>query len=341
MGDVVRLIGPERAVEVLGVRLVGVNAENGLKLVFTILFILLVLLAARLLRAAVLLLLRHRRTEQTVFWTRQAVRLTTFIVVMLGLVSIWFDDPVRLATGIGLVSAGLAFALQKVVTALAGYAIILNGKTFGVGDRIRMGGVRGDVIGLGFMQTTIMEMGQPPPVQGDEPAMWVQSRQYTGRVVAVSNATIFDEPVYNYTREFPYLWEELSLPVPYGADRARAERILLDVADRHTVPLREVGEEALVDLERRYFTQRSSLEPRVFYRLTDNWLELTVRFIARDRGIRELKDGISRDVLAALEDAGIGVASATMVLSEGSTLRLAIGGADGRARAVAAEADGS
>ncbi len=82
---------------------------------------------------------------------------------IIGLASIWFESPARLTTALGLVSAGLAFALQRVVTAFAGYIIILRGRLFTVGDRITMGGVRGDVIHLGFMQTTIMEMGQPPP----------------------------------------------------------------------------------------------------------------------------------------------------------------------------------
>ena len=128
-------------------------------------------------------------------------------------------------------TAGLAFALQKVVTAVAGYFVILRGKTFNVGDRITMGGVRGDVIALGFIQTTIMEMGQPPAVEANtDPAMWVRSRQFTGRIVTVTNDKIFDEPVYNYTRDFPYIWEEMRLPIGYKADRARAERILLDAA---------------------------------------------------------------------------------------------------------------
>ena len=70
-----------------------------------------------------------------------------------------------------------------------------------------MGGVRGDVIGLGFIQTKIMEMGQPPAEQSDEPAMWVRSRQYTGRLVTVTNDKIFDEPVFNYSQDFPYIWK--------------------------------------------------------------------------------------------------------------------------------------
>lgn len=157
-------------------------------------------------------------------------------------------------------------------------------------------------------------MGQPPPVQNDDPAMWVKSRQYTGRVVTVSNAVIFDEPVYNYTQEFPYIWEEMTLPIGYGADWKRAERILLDVARRHTVPLGELSEEALRELQRRYFIAPAGLAPRVYVVMTDNWLTLTVRFIARDHGVRELKDMMSRDIIQALADAGIGIPSSTLAI---------------------------
>jgi small-conductance mechanosensitive channel len=156
---------------------------------------------------------------------------------VLALLSIWFDDPQRLTTGLGLFSAGLAFALQRVVTALAGYVVIMRGNTFTVGDRITMGGVRGDVIALTFTQTKIMEMGQPPAVQGADPAMWVRSRQFTGRIVTVTNDKVFDEPVYNYTREFPFVWEEMMVAIPYRADRVRAESILLACVAEHAEPL--------------------------------------------------------------------------------------------------------
>ncbi|HEX4129191.1 MAG TPA: mechanosensitive ion channel domain-containing protein [Pirellulales bacterium] len=311
MDQYIRFVGPNRAVEILGVKLVGMNAENGKKLLFTLALIVALLVINRLLRLVSWAVLGKRRNGPVGFWISQAISLGTAVLVVVSMVSVWFDDPTRLATAAGLVTAGLAFALQKVVTAVAGYFVILRGKTFNVGDRIRMGGVRGDVIALGFMQTTIMEMGQPPPVQGDEPAMWVQSRQYTGRVVTVTNSKLFDEPVYNYTRDFPYLWEEMILPVPYTADRARAEQILLSAARRHTVDLDELTAEALSEMQRRYFMEQPEIRPRVYYRLTDNWIEMTIRFVVRDHGMREIKDAMSRDILTGLESAGISVASGT------------------------------
>lgn len=322
MSDWIRLEGPQQAVYLLGTRLVGVNADNGKKLLFTLALIALVLLLGWGLRALTRALLRGNRNERTAFWTRQGINLLTGVLLVFGTASIWFDDPVTLTTGLGLLSAGLAFALQKVITAVAGYFVILRGKTFNVGDRIAMGGVRGDVIALGFTQTTIMEMGQPPAVQGADPAMWVQARQYTGRVVTVTNAKIFDEAVYNYTHEFPYLWEEMSFPVPYTADRDRAEAILLGVAARHAVKQEELTAAALDELKRRYFLDHLGTHPRVYFRLTDNWLEMTVRFVVRDRGIRDVKDAISRDLLRELDAAGIKLASATFEVVGLPTVRV-------------------
>ena len=57
------------------------------------------------------------------------------------------------------------------------------------------------------------------------------------------------------------------------------------------------------------------LEPKVYYRLTDNWLEMTVRFVTRDHGIREVKDAMSREILPVLNEAGIGIASTTFEIT--------------------------
>ncbi|BBL77235.1 mechanosensitive ion channel family protein [Methylomagnum ishizawai] len=327
MDGIIRLVGPSQALEIFGIRLVGFNAENARKLLMTLLLFLLIWGARWVIRRGAKLALRHLSGEQAGFWAIQATHLITAVLLLLGLASIWFDDPTRLATALGLVTAGLAFALQRVVTAAAGYFVILRGQTFRMGDRIVMGGVRGDVVALSFMQTTIMEMGQPPSVQNADPAMWVRSREYTGRLVAVSNARIFDEPVYNYTRDFPYIWEEMSLPIPYRADRARAEKIILDAALRHTVTDSQLGREALEEMQRRYFLKPTQIGPKVYWRLTDNWLELTVRFIVPDRGIREVKDALSRDILAEFERAGLGFASTTFEIVGLPPLRVSPGAA--------------
>ena len=310
MNQVLQFVGPKGAVQLFGVKLVGINGENGKKLLFSLVYIVIVWLLAWGIGALARALIR-KRSLRVAFWIEQAIHLLSAAMLIIGVCSIWFSDPARLATVFGLVAAGLAFALQRVVTALAAYIVILRGKTFNVGDRIVMGGVRGDVVDLGFIQTTIMEMGQPPSVQNADPAMWVKARQYTGRIVTLTNDKIFDSPVYNYTRDFPFIWEEMSIPITYKAALDRAEEIMLAAAQKLTMPARELGEKALADLKRRFFIMPSDLEPRVFVRLTDNWVELTVRFITTDHGIRDVKDRMGREILQGFNQAGIGVASST------------------------------
>jgi small-conductance mechanosensitive channel len=301
----------DQPLHLFGVTLVGMTPRNWHKLLMTLALVAIVVGLSWLLRGIGRLALKNRRSQKVVFWVRQAINLVLAIVLLFGIVSIWFSEPQRMAAFLGLVTAGVAFALQKPISALAGYVVILRGKTFNVGDRIVMGGVRGDVIELGFIQTTIMEMGEPPPVQDAPPAVWVHARQYTGRVVTVSNSMVFDEPVYNFTREFPFIWEEMHVPISYKDDRRRAEQILLDVAKRNTVKLQEMSKEAIQEMHERFFTNESELHPRVYFRLTDNWVEMTLRFIARSHGVRDLKDKMSREIIDALDEAKIGIASST------------------------------
>lgn len=296
--------------QIYGVRLLGVDAGNGRKLVFSLVF-LLVLGIIRFLLITLGRFLRTRESRTAVFWTGQGISLTTFALGALGLMSIWFDNPARLATGIGLVGAGLAFALQKVITSFAAYFIILRGKTFNVGDRIVMGGVRGDVISLTFFQTVIMEMGQPPSEQAGKTDVWVQSRQFSGRIVTVSNSKLFDDPVYNYTRDFPYIWEEMQIPVAYTDDRTIVETILLTAARQETVSIEEMAAPAVQVLQDRFLLKSVDLKPHVYCRLTANWVELTVRFLVKTHDVRGLKDRMSRYIITELDKNNIGIASST------------------------------
>jgi small-conductance mechanosensitive channel len=306
------LVQTPAGTDVFGIRLIGLTPETAKKILFTVVLVVALAVIGWLVRRIVRGL-RHGDVEgRGAFWTHQVVRVVLLIALVVGIVSIWFDNPQRLTGALGLLAAGVAVALQRVITSFAAYLIILRGKTFTVGDRIVMGGVRGDVVELGFMQTSVMEMGQPPPVQSAEPAMWVKARQYTGRIVRITNDKIFDSPVYNFTREFPYMWEEMTIPVSYKDDRRRAEQILLDVAHTHTASLVAQATPALESLRGRFpLRGEASLEPRVYWRLTDNWIELTVRFIAEEYGVRALKDAMSRELIDRFDEAKIGIASGT------------------------------
>jgi small-conductance mechanosensitive channel len=236
----------------------------------------------------------------------------------------WADEMLIEASGggtstgaiVALVTAGIAVALQKVITAFAGWVLIATGRLFKVGDRITIGGVRGEVVKRGFIRTQVMEMGQSKGEQGDPPSTWVHARQYTGRVVTLSNEKIFDMPLYNYTQPFPYLWEELHVPVKYTDDRSKAEQIILDAVNRHTSEIQEKARKAREEFVRAFHLKaETTIEPKVYWTLTDNWLEISARFIVEETGARGVKDAISRDILAGFDAAKIGIGSTTLEIT--------------------------
>ena len=294
------------------VTLVGVNQTNAEKVLLTLALIAFIVIARYALHYLLRVVRAFSWAERFRFWGHQAINLLTAAFCLVALISIWVGPNAHLATVGGLIGAGVAFALQKFVIAIAGYVVILRGKTFSIGDRIIIGGVRGEVIALDFFQTTVLEMGQPPSVESEaDPAMWVMARQYTGRIVIVTNGVIFDQPVFNYSRDFPFLWEEIHVGIGYNDRYEQAEQILLEVARKHTVPIAQMTDPARRHLHHVYDLDPPGVEPRVYYQMTDNWVELALRFVVPDRGIREIKDAMYRDILARFKEAGIAVASST------------------------------
>lgn len=297
--------------EFFGVRILGFNPETLRKVVLS-LAVLAVVLGVRALLGVVAGL--GTGVSRRSIWVRKYIRLAFGGLGTLLLLSIWFDNPSRLATFLGLLAGGLAFASQNAVLSVAGYFVIVFGKTFDLGDRIQIGDVRGDVLDIGLLKTTVMEMGVPPLLRPD-PHHWVSARQYTGRVVTITNAEVFKQPTYNYTRNFNFLWEELRLPLRYDTDLRQAEAIVLAAVREATAGIIEEGHRELANMRERYLIHAGELEPRAYLRLTDNWVELSVRFLVNTYGVREVKDRISRHILERFREVGLELASSTVELA--------------------------
>ena len=247
---------------------------------------------------------RRSNDPYTRYYLRKSARYLVLGLVVVALAVVWQPFAGRIGVVLGLTAAGVAFAMQEVIGALAGWVSILSSRQYRVGDRIQMGGVRGDVLDVTPLRTKLLEIGSA----GDDGA-WVRARQYTGRIVSVSNKAVFTEPVYNSSAAFDYLWEELTLPVPYTQDWRRAEQILREEAEHASASAG--AREAMTKMRERYPVGRAEVEPRVFVRATDNWLELSARFVVPVRDARRVKDEMSRRVLARFDEAGLSVASAT------------------------------
>lgn len=249
-----------------------------------------------------------RRTfddPQQSYNARRLTRAAGWLVLLVASILIWRPLDGNLAPALGLATAGVAFAMQEVIGAIAGWFNITFGSIFRVGDRVQMAGVHGDVIDISLLKTRLMEVGSSGG------PTWVQGNQYTGRVVTVSNKSSFTEPVYNYSSYFEFIWEELEVAIPHHGDWRGASEILEREARRQSTS--EGARQAMREVRRHFPVPAAEVEPRVFASADTAYMRLSVRFVVPIRSARTVKDEVTRRIHSSLEDAGIEIIATSVV----------------------------
>lgn len=272
------------------------------KLVGAGLALLLVAAAVRLFRRVAG---RYVRDPSARYRVRKFIGLVGYVAGVFALATIFSDRLGGLTIAFGVAGAGIAFALQEVIASVAGWLAITFGGFFKIGDRVQLGGIVGDVIDVGVIRTTLFECGQ-----------WVKGDLYSGRVVRVANSFVFKEPVYNYSGDFPFLWDEIVIPVKHGSDIKLAREILSRAGEDLLGDYARSATEAWQQLVQRFPIEPARIEPTVTLVANDNWIEFTLRYVVDYRRRRTTKDALFTRLLEDIDaTAGkVGLASATFQL---------------------------
>ncbi len=269
-----------------------------------------ILVAARLLQRSVS---RHIRDVDARYRVRKLIGLVGYVVAALVIVDNASDQLGGFTVAFGLAGAGVAFALQDPIASAAGWISLSLGQYFAPGDRVQFGGVKGDVIDVSVLRTTLMETGE-----------WVAGDLYTGRLVRVANSAVFKEPVFNYSADFPFLWDEIRVPIKYGSDWKLARQMLRRVVDEVLAGYAAQVKDSWVAMVHRYRLEDANVEPMITLVATDNWIEFTVRYVVDYRRRRWTKDYLFTRILEEVDASSgqIRLASATFELVPGSTLEV-------------------
>jgi hypothetical protein len=253
-------------------------------------------------RAASNLLKARFKDPSHMFTLRMLVRNTLLIIGCAAILSIWLEFGHSLAVAGGIVGAGIAFASREVIGCFAGYLSIVTGNLFQIGDRIRIGDVNGDVLDISLLRTTVMEIGE-----------WVKADQYTGRTVTIANSAVFSDPVFNYTQHWRYLWDEIMIPVTYTSNWHQAAEMMLEQGKKCSSPFLTQAQAELGDMMEHYpVLPDTPMEPMIFITMTDNWIEMTLRYIVEAWQRRTVRAQLHRELLQCFEaEPAITVASAT------------------------------
>lgn len=214
---------------------------------------------------------------------------------------------------LGVAGAGIAFALQEVIASFAGWLAILFGGFYKTGDRVQLGGIKGDVMDIGVLRTTVMEIGQ-----------WVDGDLYNGRIVLIANSFIFKEPVFNYSGDFPFLWDEIKIPIQYGSNYEKAKLLFIEIAKKTVGDLTNVSQEKWHTLQKEFLLENAQTEPMVTLIANDNWVEFTLRYVVNFRKRRITKSELFTQILTEVEKTNgeIKFASATFHIVEAPELKI-------------------
>ncbi|MEZ5197553.1 MAG: mechanosensitive ion channel [Bacteroidales bacterium] len=247
--------------------------------------------------------------------TRKLLDFTGYFLIILMITVVFSDKLGGLTVALGVAGAGIAFALQEVIASVAGWLAILFAGFYKTGDRVQLGGIKGDVIDVNVLRTTLMETGQ-----------WVDGDLYNGRIVRIANSFVFKEPVFNYSADFPFLWDEIKIPVQFGSNYKKARELFLTITQEVTSNETAQSAETWKHIVSKFMIEDAQTKPLVTLIANDNWVEYTIRYVVNFKRRRTTKDELFTKILSAVESEGseIKLASATFQLVEAPDFNVAI-----------------
>ncbi|GIV60259.1 mechanosensitive ion channel family protein [Rhodocaloribacter litoris] len=252
---------------------------------------------------------RYVTDPARLYSTTKTIRRTAGITAIVLVILLLSPDVRGLLTVLTVIGAGLAIALREALLSFAGWFRITFLTPFKIGDRIEINGVRGDVIDVRVLRTTLMEIGG-----------WVDADQSTGRIVHIPNSWIFEHALYNYTRGFRFIWNELSVTVTFRSDWQAAHDILLRLANISAEIVEQQASREIRQMSGEYLIHYGILSPFVYVRIVENGIRLTLRYLCEARKRRGTEHALTISMLEEFKrHGGIELAYPTLGISKGDT----------------------
>ncbi len=213
-------------------------------------------------------LLSRMTDNHKIYRLRKIVNTLTYTLCLIIAVSMFSDSVGKLTVLFGVAGVGIAFALQEIIVSVAGWFSITFGNYYRTGDRIQLAGIRGDVIEIGVLRTTLMECGA-----------WVAGDLYTGRIVRVANSSVYKEPVYNYSADFEFLWDEITIPIRPGTNIKVVQSLLEEIAADIVGNFSSQAKESWQHVVRHYRVEDAQVSPMITAHLLIDRINFILRYV--------------------------------------------------------------
>jgi small-conductance mechanosensitive channel len=221
----------------------------------------------------------------------QMMRVGTYavgFVALLVVARIWIQGIAGVATYLGLLSAGIAIALQDPIANLVGWLFIIIRRPFKIGDRIQMATHIGDVVDIRPFRFVMLEVGN-----------WVDADQSTGRLLHVPNGLVFKNSVANFDEAFGYIWNEIEVVVTFESDWRKAKQALELIVSANAEVIEPAVRRRIAEQAEKLHIRFAKVTPVVWTSVVDNGVRLTMRYLCTARERRSSSSAIWERVLDA------------------------------------------
>lgn len=249
---------------------------------------------------------RYIKETNNRYRTRKFLNYVSYFLVLILITTIYSSQLTGLTVFLGVAGAGIAFALQEVIASAAGFIAINFSNFYKVGDRVMLGGIKGDVVDIAMLRTSVMQIGD-----------WVNGDLYNGKIVRIANSFIFKEPVFNYSGDFPFLWDELTIPIKTHCDHQYAKEQFLAILNDIVGDYGKDSEKAWQKMTEKMMIENAQVAPMVTMAFDENWITFTLRYVVDYKMRRGTKDKIFTKVLDVINQSNgkLEVASAAMEIT--------------------------
>jgi small-conductance mechanosensitive channel len=233
----------------------------------------------------------------TRFTLQRIMHLIVGLAIAVIVISVIFVNWYAAVAAFGVGSIIIGLAVQTPMKSFIAWIYILVRQPFRVGDRIKIADATGDVIDVGYLDTTLWEFG----------GQYLSTDHPSGRLIKFPNEKVLDELVYNYSWPlFPYIWNEVKFQIAYNADLEFIASTMQKITEE------ELGREMIERVQTfRDLLARTPVDeldvhehPRVIFRVGENtWLEAIVRYLVAPREAGRVKTRLIKKLLTALNAA--------------------------------------
>lgn len=149
----------------------------------------------------------------------------------------------------------------------------------------------GDVLDITYFYTALMEIRK-----------WVDCNQYSGRLISIPNGFILNNTVMNYTKDFSFIWDELTIILTPGSDWAKAKVIALTTINEIIKDYIQNSKRELAQIEGKYMLTSYDVDMKAFMKIEGDRIEMNLRYVVDPRKRRHVNDMIVRNLLDSFED---------------------------------------